>query len=70
MQALYDQGYSANDIIGTLFRVVRGNTALDEFMKLEMLREVGFCQMRIGEGVGTLLQMSGLLANLCKLALR
>jgi hypothetical protein len=30
------------------------------------MQEVGFAHMRIADGVGTLLQLSGLLAKLCK----
>lgn len=37
-QALYDCGYSATDIIVTLFRVVRNSTTLNEFVKLEFLK--------------------------------
>ena len=34
------------------------------------LQEVGFCHMRIGDGVNSRLQLSGLLAKLCKVKLR
>lgn len=33
-------------------------------------QEVGFCHMRIGEGVNSRLQLSGLLAKLCKVVIR
>ncbi|KAG0577023.1 hypothetical protein M758_5G103700 [Ceratodon purpureus] len=65
LKQLYDLGYSATDIITTLFRVVK-NYEMVEFLKLEFIREVGFAHMRIADGVGTLLQLSGLLAKLCK----
>ncbi|CAM6086710.1 unnamed protein product [Calypogeia fissa] len=58
-------GYSASDIITTLFRVVK-NYDMQEYIKLEFIREVGFAHMRIADGVGTLLQLAGLLAKLCK----
>lgn len=67
VQGLYNLGYAASDIITTVFRVVR-NYEMQEYMKLEFMREVGFCQMRIAEGVSSQLQMSGLLAKLCQLA--
>eukprot|EP00199_Chlamydomonas_sp_CCMP681_P002720 CAMPEP_0119103548 /NCGR_PEP_ID=MMETSP1180-20130426/1969_1 /TAXON_ID=3052 ORGANISM="Chlamydomonas cf sp, Strain CCMP681" /NCGR_SAMPLE_ID=MMETSP1180 /ASSEMBLY_ACC=CAM_ASM_000741 /LENGTH=337 /DNA_ID=CAMNT_0007088089 /DNA_START=35 /DNA_END=1048 /DNA_ORIENTATION=- len=67
MKKLCDHGYSSTDIIGTVFRVVR-NSDLPEFVKLEYLKEVGFCHMRIGEGVNSRLQLSGLLAKMCKLS--
>jgi hypothetical protein len=34
------------------------------------LHEVGFCHMRIGEGVNSRLQLSGLLAKLCKVVIK
>lgn len=64
LKHLYDLGYSASDIITTLFRVVK-NYDMPEYLKLEYIREVGFAHMRIADGVGTLLQLSGLLAKLC-----
>lgn len=67
MQDLYALGYAASDIITTVFRVVR-NFEMQEYLKLEFMREVGYCQMRIAEGVASQLQMSGLLAKLCLLA--
>ncbi|MCO5552878.1 hypothetical protein L7F22_006397 [Adiantum nelumboides] len=64
LKQLYDLGYSASDIITTVFRVVK-NYDMPEYLKLEYLKEVGFAHMRIADGVGTILQLSGLLAKLC-----
>jgi replication factor C subunit 2/4 len=63
-------GYSASDIITILFRVVRNSATLNEFVKLEYIRNIGFCHMRIGDGVNSRLQLSGLLADLCQVTLR
>jgi replication factor C subunit 2/4 len=49
--------------------VARNADGMTEFLKLEFLREIGFTHMRIGDGVSSRLQMSGMLAKLCKLAL-
>ena len=68
MQGLWQSGYSASDIIGTTFRVTKAHTGLPEALKLEYLREIGFCHMRIAEGVSTLLQLLGLVARLSKMA--
>ncbi|KAL2621945.1 hypothetical protein R1flu_002150 [Riccia fluitans] len=65
MKQLTDMGYSASDIITTLFRLVK-NYDMAEYLKLEFIREVGFVHMRIADGVGSLLQLAGLLAKLCK----
>ncbi|WIA13158.1 hypothetical protein OEZ85_006750 [Tetradesmus obliquus] len=69
MKALCDMGYSAIDIITTVYRVARNAEGMTEFLKLEFLREIGFTHMRIVDGVNSRLQMSGMLAKLCKLAL-
>ncbi|CAN6285853.1 unnamed protein product [Urochloa humidicola] len=62
LKQLYDLGYSPTDIITTLFRVVK-NYDMAEYLKLEMLKETGFAHMRICDGVGSFLQLSGLLAK-------
>lgn len=67
-QELYTNGFSSQDIITILFRVVRNHSELDnEFLKLEYIKQIGFCHMRIAEGVASRLQISGLLAELCSL---
>ncbi|XBJ03649.1 hypothetical protein VPH35_022752 [Triticum aestivum] len=62
LKQLYDLGYSPTDIITTLFRVIK-NYDMAEFLKLELLKETGFAHMRICDGVGSFLQLSGLLAK-------
>ncbi|KAH9950899.1 P-loop containing nucleoside triphosphate hydrolase protein [Amylocystis lapponica] len=60
LNELWDQGYSAVDIVVTVFRVVK---SFDEY-------EIGWTHMRILEGVGTLIQLGGLVARLCKMNLK
>lgn len=67
IQALWETGYSSSDIIGTLFKVTKAHE-MPEALKLEFLREIGFCHMRISEGVNSLLQLLGLVARLCQKA--
>ncbi|KAJ8083737.1 replication factor C subunit 4 [Marasmius tenuissimus] len=67
---LWEQGYSAVDIVVTIFRVVKTFDEIPEYTKLEFIKEVGFTHMRILEGVGTLLQLAGLVARLCKMNLK
>ena len=64
MTALYRTGYSASDIIGTIFKVVKAHPDLPEGLKLEFLREIGFTHMRIVNGVNSLLQLLGLVSRL------
>ena len=67
LHELWDKGYSALDIITTMFRVVKTMDILSEYAKLEFIREIGFTHMKILEGVQTVLQLAGLCARLCKL---
>ncbi|WVQ80196.1 hypothetical protein IAT38_002301 [Cryptococcus sp. DSM 104549] len=69
INALWDQGYSAVDIVVTVFRVVKGMEELPEYLKLEFIREIGWTHMRILEGVGTLVQLGAMIARLCRLSL-
>lgn len=66
MVSLWNQGYSAVDILTTIFRVVK-NYDMPEYLKLEFIREVGFTHMKAAAGVSSLLQMAGLIARLCML---
>lgn len=70
MKALYDMGYSASDIITIMFRVVKNYPSMNEYLKLEYVKNIGNCHMRITDGVDSRLQLSGLLAGLCKLTLK
>ena len=63
---LWRQGYSAVDIVTTIFRVVKTFDEMPEYTKLEYIKEIGFTHMRILEGVGTLVQLGGLAARLCQ----
>ncbi|KAF8274108.1 P-loop containing nucleoside triphosphate hydrolase protein [Lactarius quietus] len=70
LRELWDQGYSAVDIIVTIFRVVKTFDELPEYTRLEYIKEIGFTHMRILEGLGTQIQLGGLLARLCKMNMR
>lgn len=62
---LFDQGYSAIDIIQTIFRVTRNMDIPDELQKLNFLRQIGQIHMRMAQGVATPLQLAGLASALC-----
>ncbi|KAK7695339.1 replication factor C subunit 4 [Cerrena zonata] len=66
LSELWDQGYSAVDIVVTIFRVVKTYDEIPEYTKLEYIKEIGFTHMRVLEGVGTLIQLGGLMARLCR----
>ncbi|KAJ8889761.1 hypothetical protein PR048_009264 [Dryococelus australis] len=65
---LWKLGYAAEDIITNIFRVCKTlDIAFD--VKLQFMKEIGHTHLRIVDGVGSLLQMSGLLARLCRVKL-
>ncbi|RWS12676.1 replication factor C subunit 2-like protein [Dinothrombium tinctorium] len=66
---LWRLGYCAEDIITNIFRVVKGYD-MPEYLKLEFIKEIGVTYMRINKGVGSLLQLSALIAKLCKKSIK
>lgn len=62
---LVEQGYSAIDIVQTIFRVGRSMKIDEELTKLNLLREIGLVHMRMAQGVTSPLQLAGLAAKLC-----
>lgn len=69
LNMLYNQGYAAVDLIGTLFRVARTLQALGEERRVEFIKEIGITHMRIVEGCASIIQLNGLMARLCEMAL-
>ncbi|XP_067011200.1 replication factor C subunit 2 [Anabrus simplex] len=64
MSHLWKLGYSAEDIITNIFRVCK-TMAVVESLKLEFIREIGITHLRVVDGIGSLLQLTGLLGRLC-----
>jgi len=64
LNGLWGLGYSAVDIVGTMFRVIK-TMNMEEHVKLELVKEIGFAHMRIVKGVNTLLQLKALVARMC-----
>ena len=64
---LYHLGYSPEDLISNMFRIVK-TYPMPENLKFAFVREIGITQLRICQGVNSLLQFSGLLARLSKLS--
>uniref|UniRef100_A0A1I7WJF8 Replication factor C subunit 2 n=1 Tax=Heterorhabditis bacteriophora TaxID=37862 RepID=A0A1I7WJF8_HETBA len=62
---LYRMGYSPEDILSNLFRVSKTAT-IPEYLKMVYIKEIGLCHMRVIEGLSSLVQLSGLVARLCK----
>ena len=64
--SIYKMGYSPTDIIGTIYNVSKSLDIPDE-IKLSILKETGFIQLRISEGLNTLCQLTSLVGYLCKI---
>ncbi|CAK4718163.1 unnamed protein product [Aphanomyces euteiches] len=67
MIALWKTGYSALDIIGTVFRVAK-SAEMDEKLKLDFVKLIGQAHMCVADGLTTRLQLHGLVARLCAAA--
>ena len=52
---------TATDACGRLTK----NAEMNEEIKLEFIKEIGFCHMRVLDGLDTLLQLNGLCGKLC-----
>ncbi|XP_003743317.1 replication factor C subunit 2 [Galendromus occidentalis] len=66
MQTLYSLGYAAEDIVSNMFRVTKTNQTLPEYLKLEFIKHIGLTHMTVLQGLGSLLQLTALLADLCQ----
>jgi len=62
---LYSLGYCTEDIVGSLFKVVRSHKMAD-YTKLEYLKQIGVAQIRIVQGVNSMLQLKGLISHFVK----
>lgn len=70
LDELWGLGYSCHDIVSSMFRVTKNMPGLSEHARLEFIREIGFCHMRVLEGVQTLVQLSGVVAKLCRVNMK
>lgn len=62
-----NRGYSSADVLNTLYKIIQNHGGLSDFIKLEIMREIGFAQIRITDGGHLRLQLKGLVAKVCKL---
>lgn len=65
IQHLWGLGYSADDVITNIFRVLK-TMEMDEMIKLEYIRLTSKAHLRVIQGVSSLLQLSALLAKMSK----
>ena len=67
MNQIFADGFAVTDIIGTLFKVIKGHNMTEE-QKLAYMKELGRTHMRVVSGLTSKLQLDGLLAKLVALA--
>jgi len=65
---LWKMGYSGEDIITNIFRVVKTHD-MNEFQKLEFIKLIAETHLRIVQGINSLLQLSALVARMCRVSL-
>ncbi|KAJ6228883.1 replication factor c subunit 2 [Anaeramoeba flamelloides] len=61
---IYNEGFSSSDIVSALFKVVKASR-LEETLLLEFLKIIGLTHMRITTGISSLIQLTGMVAQLC-----
>lgn len=66
LKDLWDRGYSADDLIVNIFRVTKKLDEVSEYTKILFVREIGLTHMRITAGLQSLLQLTSLIARLCR----
>jgi len=67
LHSLWKMGYSPEDIINNVRKVCQ-TFDMPEYKKLLFLKEIGYTHLRITQGVNSLLQLSGMLARLCRVS--
>jgi replication factor C subunit 2/4 len=65
------QGYAASDIITTVFRVVKNFVAptMSEWARLEYVKEIGYTHVKILDGLDSFMQLTSLVAKLCRMGI-
>lgn len=75
LEAIWALGFSSADIVATVFKIVKAYD-MPEMLKLEyikvrltLIQIIGTTHMRLLEGCQSLLQLSGMVARLCRINL-
>jgi len=63
MEGLYLLGYSVDDLMSTLFKIVKV-VDVPEVLRLEYIKEIGKCHAVVAQGLTTKVQLAGLVARL------
>jgi len=69
LEGVLAEGYSSMDFISTTFRVLQRMDTITEDLRLEWIKYLSFTHMRVADGLGTNIQLTGLLGQMCERAL-
>lgn len=61
----YNLGYSIDDLINTLFEIIKETSSLTEEKKMEYIKEISISSIHINDGHINILQLYSLLSKLC-----
>ncbi|KAG2200919.1 hypothetical protein INT47_003154 [Mucor saturninus] len=65
MKKLFYSGYAAVDIVTTFFRVAKSYVDMDEQFRLDCMKPIGETNLKVNKGYISLLQLEGMLADIC-----
>ena len=66
IKKIHNMGYSPIDIVNTLFEILK-ESDIDDEIKMKMIKEIAFTNIRIINGIDTTLQLAGLISRLCQI---
>jgi len=64
---MYNNGYTPIDIIETIFDICSTTDLIPEIKKVKYIKKISECHIRIAEGLTTLNQLTGIVAELCSI---
>ena len=64
---MYNSGYTPIDIIETIFSICSTTDFIPEVKKIKYIKKISSCHIRIAEGLTTLNQLTGIVAELCSI---
>jgi len=64
---MYVSGYTPIDIIETIFTICSTTDLIPEIKKIKYIKKIAECHIRIAEGLTTLNQLTGIIAELCSI---
>jgi replication factor C subunit 2/4 len=67
LSKMHISGYTPIDIIETIFNICSTTDLIPEIKKIKYIKKISECHIRIAEGLTTLNQLTGIIAELCSI---